>query len=113
MSPLAQEKVEHSRGDSLKLLQEELSKLKSKKIDRKRVLKIHQGIVVLQARQVLASLLAKWSSESPRLSTAFLGSLDVTEYFSLLDILLKDQKLEMRKKVSTVHTVLPCNYAPF
>lgn len=54
---------------------------------------------MLQARQVLASLLAKWSSESPRLSTTFLGSLDTTEYFSLLDILLRDQKHEIRNKV--------------
>ena len=67
---------------------------------------------MLQARQVLASLLAKWSSESPRLSTTFLGSLDVTEYFSLLDILLKDQKLEMRKKVSTVHTYVKLVHLP-
>ena len=55
---------------------------------------------MLQARQVLASLLAHWSPKAPRLSTSFLGSIDITRYFCLLDLLLKQQSPEEGKKVS-------------
>ena len=54
---------------------------------------------MLQARQVLASLLARWSPEATRLSTSFLGSINITRYFCLLDLLLKQQTPEEGKKV--------------
>jgi len=68
------------------------------------LLKTHKAIVVLQARQVLASLLAHWSPEVPRLSTSFLGSIDISRYFCLLDLLLKQQSPEEGKKVRS-HTI--------
>ena len=95
----AQDKTEHGREESFKLLQGELEKLKNKKMERAQVLKSHQAIVVLQARQVLASLLARWPAGASKLSSTFLGCKDITEYFSLLDILLREQKPDTCKKV--------------
>lgn len=91
--------MEHSREDSSKLLQEELSKLKDQTPNRAEVLKTQQAIVVLQARQVLASLLANWPPSGPRLSSSALGSTDTTQYFCLLDLLLRQQSLKGCMKV--------------
>lgn len=84
------------------LLREELSKLKSsaKPQTRQEICRTLQGIVVLRARQVLASLLCHWPSSCPKLSTSFLGCVDITQYFCLLDLLLRQQDEEDRKKVN-------------
>jgi len=73
------------------------------------VLQVHQATVVLQARQVLASLLAHWPSEAPRLSTSFLGSIDITQYFCLLDLLLKQQTPEGCKEI--LSSIILCGEA--
>ena len=74
--------------------------MREKPASREEVLQVHQATVILQARQVLASLLAHWPSDAPRLSTSFLGSIDITQYFCLLDLLLKQQTPEGCKEVS-------------
>ena len=97
----------HAREESYRLLQEHLGQLKEKPANRQEVLKLYQAIVVLQARQVLAGLLANWPSSGPKLSTTFLGNIDITQYFCLLDLLLKQQTPENCKKVS-VNKATPC-----
>ena len=93
-----------SRQDSYMLLREELSKLKSKGKPQSRteICRTLQGIVVLRARQVLAALLSNWPSSCPKLSTSFLGCVDITQYFCLLDLLLRQQDEDDKKKVSFV-----------
>ncbi len=91
--------MDHGREESYKLLQEELSKLKEKPPERKEVLKVYQAMVVLQARQVLASLMAGWAKDGPRFSTSFLGNIDITQYFCLLDLLLKQLNQNQSEKV--------------
>jgi hypothetical protein len=83
------------------LLREELSKLKTqgKPQSREEICKTLQGIVVLRARQVLAALLSHWPSVCPKLSTSFLGCVDITQYFCLLDLMLRQQNEDDRKKV--------------
>lgn len=63
------------------------------------MLKVYQAMVVLQARQVLASFMAGWSKSGPRLSTSFLGNIDSTQYFCLLDLLLRQQSPVQAEKV--------------
>lgn len=90
-----------SRQDSYLLLREELSKLKSKgkPQSREEICRTLQGIVVLRARQVLAALLCHWPHSCPKLSTSFLGCVDITQYFCLLDLLLRQQDERDKKKV--------------
>ncbi len=97
-----QERADHGREESHKLLQEELTRMKERPQERKEVVKVYQAMVVLQARQVLASLLAGWPESGPRLSTSSLGSIDPTQYFCLLDLLLKQQSPCQAEKVRTV-----------
>lgn len=96
-----------SRQDSYMLLREELTKLKSrdKPQGREEICKTLQGIVVLRARQVLATILCHWPTCCPKLSTSFLGCVDVTNYFCLLDLLLRQQDEEDRKKVQTLVSI--------
>ena len=96
-----QDKEVLSRQDSYLLLREELSKLKSqgKPQSREEICKTLQGIVVLRARQVLAALLSHWPATCPKLSTSFLGCVDITQYFCLLDLMLRQQNEDDRKKV--------------
>ena len=97
-----------SRQDSYQLLQEELSKLKSKgkPPSREEICRTLQGIVVLRARQVLAALLCHWPRNCPKLSTSFLGCVDITQYFCLLDLLLRQQEEPERKKVPLLRSRL-------
>lgn len=62
---------------------------------------MQQAVVVLQAREVLATLLISWPRSGPRLNTTFLGGLDPTQYLCLLDLLSHHQPEEQRKKVHT------------
>lgn len=100
----SQDKEVLSRQDSYQLLREELSKLKSqgKPQSREEICKTLQGIVVLRARQVLAALLSHWPNGCPKLSTSFLGCVDITQYFCLLDLMLRQQNEDDRKKVQKV-----------
>ena len=86
------------REDSYKLLWEELGK-KEPTATRESLCKTLQGVAVLRARLVLATLLSNWPQEGRRLSTSFLGCSDIIHYFCLLDLLLHQQTLEEREKV--------------
>jgi hypothetical protein len=89
------------REDSYKLLWEELEDLKDPtSTSRESLYKTLQGVAVLRARLVLASLLSKWPPEGRRLSTTFLGCSDIIHYFCLLDLLLQQQTVEEKEKVS-------------
>ena len=87
------------REDSYKLLWEELGK-KEPQTTRENLHKTIQGVAVLRARLVLASLLKNWPEEGPRLSTTFLGCSDIIHYFCLLDLLLHQQTKQEREEVS-------------
>lgn len=84
---LPQDKHNLCREDSFQLLQEQL---KEGMVSRKQLLKTQQAIVVLYARHVLASLLSHWPCPPhPLISTSFLGNMDILQFFSLLDLLVK------------------------
>ena len=88
------------REDSYKLLWEELEELKEPtSTTRESLYKTLQGVAVLRARLVLATLLSNWPQEGRRLSTTFLGCSDIIHYFCLLDLLLQQQTLEEKEKV--------------
>ena len=89
---------DHSTEDSYRLLKKELADLKQKP-DRKQILKIHQGVVVMWARSVVGSILGRWPV-SCKLSLVHLGCSSTTEYFSLLDLLLRGHDAEQCKQVS-------------
>ena len=87
-----------SREDSFQLLQEGL---KGGVASREQLLKTQQAIVVLYARHVLASLLAHWPHPPhPRISTSFLGNIDIMQLFCLLDLLMKPLKHKACSDVS-------------
>ena len=86
------------REDSYKLLWEELVK-KDTVATRQSLCKTLQGVAVLRARLVLATLLSNWPQQGCRLSTTFLGCSDIIHYFCLLDLLLQQQTIEEREKV--------------
>jgi hypothetical protein len=86
-----------SRQDSFQLLQEQL---KESVISRKQLLKTQQAIVVLYARQVLASLLSHWPHPPlPLISTSLLGNMDVMQFFCLLDLLMKPLNRQARSNL--------------
>lgn len=88
------------REDSYKLLWDELEGLKeAASTTREPLYKTLQGVAVLRARLVLATLLSNWPQEGRRLSTTFLGCSDIIHYFCLLDLLLQQQTLEEKEKV--------------
>ena len=97
-----QEGEDHTAEESYKLLKKELAEIKQKP-DRKQILKIHQGIVVMWARSVVRSILGRWP-ESLKLSLVQLGCSSATEYFSLLDLLLRGHTAEQCKE--TLHRVV-------
>ena len=86
------------REDSYRLLWDELGK-KEPTSTRESLCKTLQGVAVLRARLVLATLLSNWPQEGRRLSTTFLGCSDIIHYFCLLDLLLHQQTTEEREKV--------------
>ena len=93
-----QDEPDVSRQDSFQLLQEQL---KESVISRKQLLKTQQAIVVLYARQVLASLLSHWPHPPlPLISTSLLGNMDVMQFFCLLDLLMKPLNRQARSNVS-------------
>eukprot|EP00731_Ephydatia_muelleri_P019712 Em0012g537a len=93
---MAQEGEDHTAEESYKLLKEELAKIKQKP-NKKQILKIHQGIVVMWARSVVRSVLERWPM-SHKLSLVQLGCSSTTEYFSLLDLLLRGHTAEQCKQ---------------
>ena len=86
-----------NREDSYKLLWEELGK--ESVTSRESLYRTIQGIAVLRARLVLASILKGWPTMGPKLSTTALGCADIIHYFCLLDLLLQQQTKEEKKKV--------------
>lgn len=86
------------REDSYKLLWEELAK-KDPPATRDSLCKTLQGVAVLRARLVLATLLSNWPQVGRRLSTSYLGCSDIIHYFCLLDLLLHQQTVEVKEKV--------------
>ena len=94
-----QEGEDHTAEESYKLLKKELAEIKQKP-DRMQILKIHQGIVVMWARSVVRSVLGRWPV-SRKLSLVQLGCSSTTEYFSLLDLLLRGHTAEQCKQVSS------------
>ena len=70
------------REDSYKLLWEELEELKEPtSTTRESLYKTLQGVAVLRARLVLATLLSNWPQEGRQLSTTFLGCLVIISAF--------------------------------
>ena len=87
-----------TREDSFQLLQEGL---KGGVASREQLLKMHQAIVVLYARHVLAALLTCWPHPPhPHISTSVLGNIDVMQLFCLLDLLMKPLKHKACSDVS-------------
>ena len=94
----SQDEPDISRHDSFQLLQEQL---KESTVSRRQLLKMQQAIVVLYARQVLASLLSHWPHPSlPLISTSLLGNMDVMQFFCLLDLLMRPLSRQARSNVS-------------
>ena len=93
-----QEGEDHTAEESYKLLKKELAELKVKP-NMKQILKIHQGIMTMWARSVVRSILGRWP-KSLKLSPVQFGCSSTTEYFSLLDFLLKGHTAEQCKQVS-------------
>ncbi len=93
------------REDSYKLLWDEL---KEPVVTRESLYKTLQGVAVLRARLVLASLLSNWPQEGRRLSTSSLGCSDSIHYFCLLDLLLHQLSKEEREKVRGIPPTICC-----
>ena len=61
---------------------------------------VNRALVVLHARCVVALLLPQWPLEGPRLSSTLLGDIDSSQFFSLLDLIIRGLPLHEQETVS-------------